>query len=144
MTSTDTPNARSLTPQAEPGTGTAKTATFNGEPSTWLSAGLAYCPYATVRRERCYGPQAVPTSEREAFEAWVQSANSQYLMPEALLHRNSLGDYSTIRIAGAWAGWQARASRQAPQGAAPACPSCPAKDSTVYHCEQCGESWGIP
>lgn len=46
-------------------------------------------------------------SLREKFEKWVIESNQDYETPQFLIERNLSGDYSTVRIQGAWQGYQA-------------------------------------
>lgn len=63
--------------------------------------------------------QQEPTTEgaeRANFEAWVIAENQDYDDPASMLEHNSNGDYSSIRINGAWLGWLARSRTAAPAG----------------------------
>lgn len=46
-------------------------------------------------------------SLREKFEKWVIESNQDYETPQFLIERNLSGDYSTVRIQGAWQGYKA-------------------------------------
>jgi hypothetical protein len=62
-------------------------------------------------------PRRTTMSNREAFEKWVcQQSQFNPHPKEFYLNLNGLGEYASIKVQGAWEGWQA-ALQHAPQPA---------------------------